>query len=154
AAFGGSLVGTGTLVHRSSSGQTLNGNSPGFSGDVIITAGSATNATSGLIVDANVIPSNPVSPGPLGTGTSVIQLGANSGLNDANLSLTPNVTRFERDIWVRPGSSGIVSITGLNGTVATITSNIYLGRRLRLALGDFSVGTGSFTFTGNIVDSG
>lgn len=153
-AFGGSLTGTGALIHQGASGQTLNGNSPGFSGDVYVNSGSATSATSGLIIDANVVPSNLSNPGPLGTGTSAIQLGATSGSADASMALGVNVTRFERDINVRAGSAGFVSLTGLNGTVATITSNITLNRQLRLALGNFSVGTGSFTFTGTISGPG
>lgn len=154
AAFGGSLVGNGALVHRNNNGQTLSGNSPGFSGDVYVTGGSATNAANGLIIDANVIPTHPTTPGPLGTSTVAIQLGATSGLTNANLTFGPNVTRFERDINVRAGSSGFVVLTGLNGNVTTITSNIALNRTLRLALGSFSLATGSYTFTGNISGPG
>ncbi len=152
AAFGGSLVGTGTLIHRGNPGQTLNGNSPGFSGDVIVGAGSGTNAAQGLIIDANVIPGNVVSPGPLGIGTTPILLGATSGFNNANLSLGLNVNRFERDIFVRSGSAGFAAITGLNNTVTTIASNITLNRQLRLALGVFSIGGGGYTLTGTIRD--
>ncbi len=152
AAFGGSLIGTGTLIHRGNPGQTLNGNSPGFSGDVIIAAGSGTSAAQGLIIDANVIPGNLVNPGPLGIGTTPILLGATSGFNNANLSLGLNVNRFERDIFVRSGSAGFAAITGLNNTVTTIASNITLNRQLRLALGVFSIGGGGYTLTGTIRD--
>jgi autotransporter-associated beta strand protein len=154
AAFGGSLTGTGALIQKGSFGQTLNGNSPGFSGDVYVNSGNATIASQGLIIDANVVPSNLTSPGPLGIGTSPIQLGATSGGADSSLSLGMNVTRFERDINVRAGSAGFVSLVGLNGTEATITSNITLNRQLRLALGNFSVGSGSYTFTGTISGPG
>ena len=150
--FGGSLVGTGTLVHRGANGQTLNGNSPGFSGGVVITSGSATDPTYGLMIDANVVPSNLLNPGPLGIGITPIQLGATSGLGDTSLSIGLNVNRFERDINVRAGSAGLVAITGVNDTIATITSNITLNRTLRLALGSFALDRGSFTFTGTISD--
>jgi fibronectin-binding autotransporter adhesin len=152
--FGGGLSGTGALIQKGALGQTLNGNSPGFSGDVYVNSGSQTNAALGLIIDANVVPSNLVNPGPLGIGTTAIQLGATSGGTDSSMSIGTNVTRFERDINVRAGSAGFVSINGLNGTVATITSNITLNRQLRLALGNFSVGSGSFTFTGTISGGG
>jgi autotransporter-associated beta strand protein len=150
-AFGGSVVGTGTLMKNGTGTLTLNGNSPNFSGDVRITNGT-------LLLDANVVP-GAANPGPLGTGTTPILLGDPTGANNPSLQFSTNVTRFERDIIVPAGGTGITTaIRATDGIVATVTSNISLqNRTLQFSLGTNTnavIGSGAVTFTGAISGSG
>jgi autotransporter-associated beta strand protein len=149
-AFGGNLVGTGTFIKNGAGTQTLNGNSPTFSGDVRIVNGV-------VIVDTNVVPSAP-SPGALGSGTTPIQLGDTTGANVATLQFSTNVTRFERNIVVPAGGTATNVIRATDGIVATVTSDIQLqNRTLQFSLGtnvNATIGSGSVTFTGVISGSG
>lgn len=149
ASFGGSIIGTGTLLNTGILNQTLNGNSPLFTGDVQILAGT-------LTVDADVVPSSIVSPGPLGIGTTPIQLGNSSGATDATLALGGTVTKFDRDIVVPAGSTGIITLTQVSAGIGAVSGDIELGRELRLnGAGSSTAHTsGAMTITGQISESG
>ncbi len=133
--FAGGFAGTGTVSIQGGSFQTLNGNSPGFSGDIRIGAGAG--GVAGVILDADVVPSNGATPGPFGTGTTPIQLGATSGAGVAFLIHTSVVNRVERDIILGQGGTGTVTI-GSNtisaGAYTTFTGNIALASSRALVL--------------------
>jgi autotransporter-associated beta strand protein len=149
ATYGGAFTGTtGTLLQTGTSTQTLNGNSPGFAGDVQILAGT-------LSVDSNVRPTDSVNPGALGTGTTPIQIGATTGANLASLHFGTNVTEFNRSIVVPAGvpNTTAFSLRTVNGSIGTIGGNITLSRDLRLDNTSFSsAATGYYTITGTIAD--
>lgn len=151
--YGGSFEGTAssTLIKSNTGTLTLIGNSPNFSGGVQILGGAMT-------IDSNVRPSNVTRPGPLGTGTSAVQLGATSGTATATLNLGVNLNRFERDIFVPTGvaNTTVFSLVMATGQYATMTGGISLGRELRLN-GPFSSTAnpaGAVTLTGNITETG
>ncbi len=148
--FGGAFEGNGTLVKTTATTLTLNGNSPNFSGDVQILAGT-------LLVSSNVRPGNGARPGPLGTGTTPVQLGNTTGTTGATLSLGVNLNRFERDIVVPSGipNTTLITLTMATGQTATITGNITLGRELRISGPGSSTALtpGALTFAGNITES-
>jgi autotransporter-associated beta strand protein len=150
-AFLGSFTGTGSLLHTGSGLLYLNGNSPSFNGPVIVSNG-------GLALQSNVNPSSAVSPGPLGTGLSAIQLGDPS--NSVSLQFDQTMSFFGRNIVVTSSSTAsnvqltLPSLpTHANGTIATIASNISINNYLTLSLGDKSLtSAGAYTFTGVISD--
>jgi autotransporter-associated beta strand protein len=111
--FGGSLLGSGTLIKTGSGITTaLAGDSTvsgGFTGGVQVLGGTLSVQT----------------PGALGTGTSPILLGATTGSTQALLVLGAPITTFSRDITVQAGSAPTAAhtITAPAG-VLTLSSNI------------------------------
>ncbi|MFO0815807.1 MAG: autotransporter-associated beta strand repeat-containing protein [Gemmatales bacterium] len=158
--FAGGFAGTGTVSIQGGFFQTLNGNSPGFSGDIRIGAGAG--GVAGVIIDADVIPSNGATPGPFGTGTTPIQLGATSGAGVALLIHTSLVNRVERDISIGQGGTGTVTIgstTTSAGAYTNYTGNITLASSRALALiggaqGNTSAVGGNTIFSGAISGAG
>jgi autotransporter-associated beta strand protein len=159
ATFGGSLDGAAgsTLIKNGTGTLFLNGNSPNFAGGVRVLNGIMT-------IDADVTPGNAGSPGPLGTGTTPVQLGDTSGTSTATLGLGNQLTQLGRDIVVPAGvpNTTAISLTidaggqAATGGVATVSGNITLGRELRLDWPRVGNGTvaGAVTLTGVIADGG
>lgn len=141
--YAGAFTGTtGTLLQTGTSTQTLNGNSPGFAGDVRILAGI-------MSIDANVDPAA-ASPGPLGTGTTAVQLGNTTGTSTAQLTLGTNLTSFKRNLVVPAGVPSTTALSISMGTgIANFDGNITISRDLRITGGGAS---GYTNFNGVISD--
>lgn len=147
--FGGSLAGSGTLINGGTSTQTLNGNSPSFTGDVQVLAGI-------LTIDNNVRPANPTNPGPLGTGTTAIQLGNTTGTSTAGLNLGPTVTEFNRNIVVPSGvpNTTAFSLRSTAGSISDVNGTITISRQLRLDNVTFSSTAVGYANINGIISDG
>ncbi|MBX7105449.1 MAG: autotransporter-associated beta strand repeat-containing protein [Gemmataceae bacterium] len=150
ASYGGAFQGSGTILTNGTTATTLNGNSPNFSGDVRVTTGN-------LVLDANVNPTSLTSPGPLGTGTSAIILGAAAA--SPALQITPNVTLVARDITLGGTGTPVIGSSVSTGTQqATFSGTITLtGQTLQISVGiatGSTPGNGAVTFSGPITGTG
>lgn len=121
--FVGALTGTGTLLIAGSGLFSAGGQSPGYSGDIRLIGGT-------LGIKADVIPTNLSAPGPLGTGTTPLQLGPAGGSSSVSLIFEGAAATFQRPITV-PSFNGTALIYSY-GQTTSITNTVTLNRELSL----------------------
>ena len=134
-----SLNGTGTF--------TVTGSDSDYNGATSVNAGA-------IAIGATVQPNT---TGPLGSGTSAVNLGNTSGAANAAFYVTANGVQMGRDVLVRSGNTGTMTVGGLNTSgTAAYTGNVLLGtsngnpKGVSLSAED----GGTVEFDGNIVVNG
>ena len=129
---------TGVIQNNATSQLALSGNNSAYAGGVTIKAGMVKLSTS-----ANA------------AGTGTVTIGDTSGSADAKLYMQWDTT-FANPITVASGSSGTLSIIGLNNYNVIIGGAVMLNNNLTLESGSGSFSsyfilTGGVTGTGNII---
>ncbi len=139
---GAAITGNGSLTVNGGGSVTLTGSSNAYGGGTFITNGT-------LILAASSTPtSGTVTSGPVGTNR--VTLGAGNGSSPATLDLgASGGFTVANAITVQSGSSGLMTIGGLNTTASTNTfsGNITLNQSATVSE---VAGSGTLAFTGAI----